>query len=73
MPVSVVKSALLRIGQDAVGFDDLFELLLSLLITRITIRMILQGELPIRRLDLLFTRRAADAQDLVIIPLVLQD
>lgn len=56
MSEHIILRALLWIGKDLVGLSNFFEFLFCLLISFISIRMILHSELPIRLLDIGFTR-----------------
>ena len=73
VPESVVHGALLRIGEDAIRLADLLEFLLgSVGVGGVTIRMVLQGELPVGALQLLLARAASDTKDFIIITLLSQ-
>ena len=54
--VLVVGRALLRVGQDLVGFLRFLEVLLGIRVIRIAVRMPFHGELAVRLLDVLFGR-----------------
>ena len=73
VPEAVVRGALLRVGQHAVGFRDLLEPLFGFIrVLGIPVRMVLEGQFPVGALDLLLRRTATDAQNLVVISLVVQ-
>jgi hypothetical protein len=67
--VLVVGGALLRVGQDLVGFLGFLELLLGLGIVRIAVRMVLHGQLAVGLLDLVVRGVAVDAEDFVVVAL----
>ncbi len=69
MTVLVVRGALVRIGEDLVGFLGLLELLLGLLIARIAIGVIFHRQAPVGLFDLSFGRGLRNIQDLVIVAL----
>ena len=61
VPVAVIGSALLRVGQHLVGFAALFEFLFGFGVARIAIGMKLHRQLAIGRLQLLVVRIAGYA------------
>jgi hypothetical protein len=65
--VLVVGGALLRVGEDLVGFLGLLELLFGLGIVRIAVRMVLHGQLAVGLLDLVVRGVAVDAEDFVVV------
>jgi hypothetical protein len=67
--VLVVGGALLRVGEDLVGFLGLLELLLRLGVVRIAVRMVLHGQLAVGLLDLVVRSVAVDAEDFVVVAL----
>ena len=66
---AVVEPALLRVGEDRVGLGRFLERFLGLVVAGIAVGMVLQRQLAVRALDLLFGRRALDAEDLVVVTL----
>jgi hypothetical protein len=66
----IVGGALVGIRQHRVRLGRLLELLLGSLVAGIAVRVVLQGQLPVRALDLGIARRALDAQHLVVVALV---
>ena len=62
---TVVVGTLVFIAQHGVGHGDLFEPLLGRMVAGIAIGVVLQGEPPVRGLDLRRRGLAIDAQDLV--------
>jgi hypothetical protein len=66
--VGVINATLLGVSQNFIGFGGFLELLLRLLVSRISIRVVLESELAIGLLHLLLTRLPRNTQDLVIIP-----
>src|SRR5215471_9112911 len=67
--VAIVGGTLVRVAQHRVRFGRLLETLLGLGIARVLVRVVLDGELPIRALQLRLGGIAADTEDFVIIPL----
>ncbi len=67
MAIPVVDRALFRVGEDRIGFADLFELVLGIWIIGIPVRMMLQGQLAVRTLQFNFGDRAGYAQHFVVI------
>ena len=61
----VVLLALLLVGEHVVRFGDFLELLLSLLVTGVQVRVVLAGELAVRLLNVAFACVFANAQCLV--------
>ena len=61
----VVLLALLLVGEHVVGLGDFLELLLSLLVTGVQIRVVLAGELAVRLLNVAFACVFANAQCLI--------
>ena len=72
MSESIVPGALLRIAKHFVGFGQLLEVLLGLLVARVLVGMELDGELAERALQLLRVAGALDAEDLVIVSLLVR-
>ena len=68
MPELVVGAALLGVAQDAVGLGRFLELVLGFLGARISVRVVLQGELAVSPLECRRIGLPADAQHLVIVP-----
>jgi hypothetical protein len=69
VPEAVVQPALLAVGEDRVGLRRLLEGFLRLVVARIAIRVVLQGQLAIRALDLLIGGLSLDPENLVVISL----
>ncbi len=67
MAVAVVPLALGLVGEDFVGFGGFLELLLGLGVAGVFVRMELQGELPVRLLDLFLGGVALDPEDFIIV------
>src|SRR5690554_290862 len=65
----VIGRPAVGIGQHLIGFSGFFELVFSLFITRVAVRVILHGETTIGLLDLFFVRRLGNTQYFVIIAL----
>src|SRR5690606_4953404 len=65
----VVGGALTGVRQDFVGFAGLFEFVLGILVIRVTVRVVLHGELSVRPLNYLFVRIPGDPEYFVIIAL----
>jgi len=63
----IIQAALLHIAEYFVRLSRLFEPLLSLFVTRISIRVVLQGEFSIGLFDLVVGCRLGHTKDLVII------
>jgi len=63
----IVLLTLLGVVKHVIGFGSLFELLLSLLVARVAVRVIFDGYLAISFLDLVFRCRLADAKDFIIV------
>jgi hypothetical protein len=63
--VLVVGRALLRVGENFVGFLDFLEVLLGLGVVRIAIRMIFHRQLAVSLLDFIIGGVAIDAQNVV--------
>ncbi len=68
----VVRRALLRVGEDLVGFLRLLELVLvtGTLVVRIAVRMVLHRELPVGLLQVLVGGIAIEPQHRVVVALV---
>ena len=64
---SVVEFPLVGVGQHFVGFVDLLEALLRVLVARIEVWVMLPRQLAIRRANLFLGRRPRDAEHLVIV------
>jgi hypothetical protein len=70
---AVIGRALLGVGQHAVSFRNLFELLFRfLLVVRVAVRVVLHGEAAIGALDLLIGGFPRYAQNLVIVTFLVQ-
>ena len=69
MTVLIVSRAFLGITQDFVGFSKFLELVLRRLVTRIFVRVVLNGHLSVSLLDFLDAGGFFDGQNLVIIAL----
>ena len=67
VPEPVVGSALLGVLQRLVGLGDLLEHLLGLLVAGILVRVVLDGLLAIRLLQLLLRRAPGDAEQVIIV------
>ena len=67
VPVVIVRGALVRVGEDFVGFFGFLEVLFRFRIVRIAVRMMLHRELAIRLLDVVFRGVFVDPEHLVII------
>src|SRR4029078_11021107 len=67
MAEPVVRRALLRIAQNAIGLSGFFKLIFGFAVARIMIRMMLQREPAIRALDDLIVGFATDAQNFVVV------
>ena len=66
VPAHVVHLALFRVGEHLVGLRDLLEPLLGLRIG-VDVGMKLPGQAPVRPLDLVRSRIAADSEDGVVL------
>ena len=62
LAVAVVLGALLGVGEHVVRLVDLLEALLGRLVARVHVRVVLAGELPEGRLDLLLGGVLLDAE-----------
>src|SRR5690606_5569484 len=69
VPEAVVRGPLLRIGEHGVRLGGLLELLLGFLAALIAVRVVLEGELAVRRLQLGFRDVARDTENLVVVTL----
>ena len=67
MTKAVIQRALLAVRKNRVSLSQLFELLFSVRIIRIAIRMVSQRQLPVSALDLNLSSRPRDPEHLVII------
>src|SRR5262249_7629459 len=67
MPEPVISSTFVAVFQYVVGFVELLEPMLTILVTRIAIRMVLHRELSECRLDLGVFGRANHTEDFVIV------
>jgi hypothetical protein len=65
LPLGVVLTALLRIGEDVVGVRDLLEPLLGGRVIGVGVRVVLARQRPVGLLDGLVVRRFRDAEDRV--------
>src|SRR4029077_15259346 len=65
MAKTIVSGALLIVFEDVVGFVEVLEFLLGVLVAGIAIGMMLHGELAISPLEFVAARRFGDAEDLV--------
>jgi hypothetical protein len=72
MPELVVLSPLLGIGQDLVSLRDFLKLFLRLLVSRISVRVILQRQLPVSLFDLLLSGASTHAENFVIVLFTVQ-
>lgn len=72
MPELIVLSSFLRIRENFIGLGKLLELLFSLFVAGILIRMMLHCHLPESLLDLRICRIAMNAEHFVVITLVSQ-
>src|SRR5262249_29844418 len=66
-PESVVRRALVGIGEHRVRLVDRLEAILGGLVAGIAVGVVLHGELPIRLLDVRVPRSARNAQHLVVV------
>ena len=66
----VVARTLLRVGQHLVGFVDLFEPLLGLLIAGVAVGMIFHRQLSVGGADFILRGSFRDAQSLVVVPVI---
>ena len=66
----VILASLIRIRQDRIGFGGLLELGLGILVSRIDIRVILLGQLPVGLLQVCFRRVSGNTEDLIIISFI---
>src|SRR5260221_6154038 len=69
MTIRVVALALVAVPQHAVGLGRFLEALLGVLVPRVAIGVVLEGEPAVRRLDLGCRGPAGHAQHLVAVPL----
>jgi hypothetical protein len=69
MPEAIVGRALLRIREHRVRFGRLLEPFLGVLAALVAIGMVLERELPVRRLEIGFRGSTLDREDLVVIDL----
>src|ERR1700756_5827915 len=67
MPEAVVHCALVRVGEYRIRLADFFELFFGVRIVGISIRMVLQSQLPVSGLQLHLGDRSGHSQHLVII------
>src|SRR5579864_4534198 len=67
MPEAIVHCALVRVSENRIRFADFFELFFGVGIVGIPIRMVLQSQLAVSRLEFHFCDRTGHSQDLVII------
>ena len=67
MAIAVICRPFVRVREDCISLAHFLELVLGIRIIGISIRMELQGKLPIGTLQFLFGNRAGYAQDLVVI------
>jgi len=65
-----VTFSLLGIGKNGVGFGSFLKVLLRLGIALVLIWMMLMGQPPVGTLQILFSRRMADAQNFIIVALI---
>ena len=63
----VVPAALLGVREHRIGLGRLLEPLLRGLVAGVAVRVVLEGELPVRALDVRVLRRAGDAENLVVV------
>jgi hypothetical protein len=64
-PIAVICLTLFCVAQNIIGLLNPFELLLSLGVTGVHIRMIFPRQLAVGLLDFVFIRLAADAKRLI--------
>jgi len=64
--------ALLRVGEDLIGFGNFLEFLFRLLVAGIAVRVMLERELPIGLFDLVFAGAAIDTEQFVVVLFVAQ-
>src|SRR5207245_1856926 len=67
---AIVEGALVRVGEHLVGLGELLELLLGLLVPRVLVRMVLDGELAERALQLLRGAAPLDSEHFVVVTFV---
>ncbi len=67
MAVAIVGGALLRVFQHLIGFGDLLEHLLGVLVALVLVGMILNGFLPVSLFQLLFGGVLLNAEQFVIV------
>ena len=67
--VAVVPLPLLLVGEDLVRLGRFLELLLGLVVARVVVRVVLQGQLPVGFLDVVGRGVAADSEHFVKIAL----
>src|SRR5262249_57928366 len=67
VPEAVVALALLGVAEDAVGLGRLLEALLRLLVARVAVRVVLEGQLPVGGLDLLLAGSPGHPDDLLVV------
>lgn len=69
MSIVVIYVSLLGVSEYFIGFRGLFEILLSLFIAWIAVRVVFQGELPIICLEPFSRGISINTEDIVIVPL----
>ena len=67
MPKAVIASSGLRIGEHGICLADLFEACLGLCVTRVGIRVVFTGLLPVRALEFAFAGVAAHLEQFVVV------
>ena len=65
----IVQVFFFLVGKDGVGFAQLLELILSFLVVRVSVRMELDGQLPVGFFYFLRVRFTPDLKDLVVVSL----
>jgi hypothetical protein len=68
MAVLIVSGSFLRVAEGFVSFSKFFEFVFRRLVSRVLVRMILEGELAIGFLDLLLRSLPLQAENFIIVP-----
>ena len=67
--IAVVGGALVRIAEGLVGLAEFFEFLLRLVVARVFVRMVFDGQLAVGALQVFLADIAIDAEHFVVVPL----
>ncbi len=67
MPVKVVEFSFLGVPQNLIGFGGLFEIVLGLPVTWVSVGVVLKGEFSVGLLDFILGRLTGDTQDLLVV------